>query len=106
MDCCKNARSIGMAVYGLILLAVGILILVKVPGWGNWLAGYPAQLLKMPFPPEAAPVAGGLAGAFGPLLAQVGSWVRIVAYTIGSLVTLAGIGVTGMGCMMMRKGQP
>ena len=105
MDCCKNARGIGVTVFGLILLVVGILILVFVPGWGNWIAGYPAQLLKMPFPPEAAPMAKGLAGAFGPLLQQVGSYVRIASYTIGSLVTIIGIGITYAGCTLLRKSQ-
>lgn len=100
----KKARGIGVLVFGLILLAGGILILVYVPCWGNWIAGYPAQLLKMPFPPEAAPIAKGIGGVFGPLLQQVGGYVRTIGYFIGSLMTIAAIGVTCTGSMLLRKG--
>ncbi len=98
-----KARSLGMMVFGLILLAGGILILVFVPGWGKWIAGYPAQLMAMPFPPEAAAVAKGFGGALGPLMQQVGGYMRIAGYFVGSLMTIIAIGLTGAGFMMFRE---
>ena len=104
MDC-KKARGIGVLVFGLILLAGGILILVYVPSWANWIAGYPAQLMKMPVPPEAAGMVKGVAGALGPLLQQVGGYLRAAGYFVGSLMTIVAIGVTCVGSTLLRKGQ-
>ena len=101
----KKARGIGVLVFGLLLLTGGILIIVFVPSWGNWIAGYPAQLIKMPFPPEAAAMVKGLAGALSPLAQQIGSYIQAAGYFIGSLVAIVAIGVTFAGSMLLRKGQ-
>ena len=102
----KNAQGIAVLVFGLLLLAGGILVLVFVPTWGNWLAQYPGQLAKMPLPPEAAPIVKGLGGALGPLLQQIGGcYIRAAGYFVGSLMTIIAIGITFVGSTLLRKGQ-
>jgi len=100
----KVGKEQGMAILilGLILLAGGILVLVSVPSWGNWIANYPAKIATMSFPPQAAPIVQGMAGVFGPLLQQAGGYVRMVGYFIGSLLTIISIGVSIAGTMVIR----
>jgi hypothetical protein len=48
--------------------------------------GYPAQVLQQPVPEEAAPIVRAMIGiVFGPLLVQVGKYMRTAGYFIGSL---------------------
>ncbi len=82
--------------FGLILLTAGVLVLTTVPSWGNWIADYPQQLASMQAPPEAAPVMQGMRGVFGPLLEQVGGYIRIVGYFVGSLLTIVSLGPIGI----------
>jgi len=42
-------------------------------------------------------------GIFGPLLEQVGGYIRMVGYFIGSLLTIISIGVTAAGTMIIRS---
>ncbi len=95
-------QGIAALIFGLILLTAGVLVLTTVPGWGNWIAEYPQQLAEMQAPPEAAPVMQGMRGVFGPLLEQVGGYIRIVGYFVGSLLTIVSLGPIGIGIMIIR----
>ncbi len=100
----KIGRSQGVAILilGLVLLTGGILVLISVPSWGGWISGYPEQIAAAPFPPEAASIAQGIVGVLGPLLEQVGGYVRIAGYFVGSLLTIISLGVTAAGIMLTR----
>lgn len=100
-----KAQGMGIGVFGLILLIGGILVLVYVPSWGNWIANYPSQVAQMPFPPEAAPIAKGIGGVLGSLLVQVGGYLRTAGYFIGSLLTIASLGVLCLSAMVIRAPQ-
>ena len=95
-------QGIAALIFGLILLTAGVLVLTTVPSWGNWIADYPQQLASMQAPPEAAPVMQGMRGVFGPLLEQVGGYIRIVGYFVGSLLTIVSLGPIGIGIMIIR----
>lgn len=95
-------QGIGALVFGLILLTAGILVLITVPGWGNWIADYPQRLANMQVPPEAASTVQGMRGVFGPLLEQVGGYIRTVGYFVGSLLTIVSLGPIGIGITIIR----
>lgn len=95
-------QGIAVLVLGILLLAGGILILVSVPSWGGWIADYPKQVAQMPLPPQVAPVAQGIAGVFGPLLQQIGGYIRTVGYFAGSLLTVISLVITAAGAMVTK----
>jgi hypothetical protein len=88
---------------GLTLLTGGILVLVSVPSWGDWIAGYPATISPGAFPPEAAPMVGTIGGIFGPLLEQVGGYVQAAGYFVGSLLALISLGATTAGITIIKN---
>lgn len=96
-------QGIAIVVFGLILLTAGILVLVAVPSWGKWIADYPAKVASMSLPPQAAPLVQGMSGIFGPLLKQVGGYIKTVGYFIGSLLTIISLGVTTAGAMVIKS---
>ena len=71
-------QGVAILIFGLVLPAYGILALIFVPSWGQWIADSPQQLANLQVAPEAAPVVGGMRGVFGPLLEQVGGYVQII----------------------------
>jgi hypothetical protein len=97
-----KGQGTAILILGVILLAGGILVLVSVPSWGNWIANYPVKVATMSFPPQAAPIVQGMGGVFGPLLQQVGGYIRAAGYFIGSLLTIISICVCIAGTMVIR----
>jgi len=97
-----KTQGIAILILGLVLLTGGILVLVSVPSWGNWIAGYPGQIAATPLPPQAAPIIQGMGGIFGPLLEQVGGYISVVGYFVGSLLTIVSLGVTAAGALVIR----
>lgn len=95
-------QGLAVLILGLILLAGGILVLVYVPSWGHWIASYPGQVAQMQLPPQAAPIAQGIGGVFGPLLDQVGGYIRIAGYFVGSLLTIISLVITVAGAMIIK----
>ena len=97
-------QGIGILVFGLLLLTAGILVLVTVPAWGDWIMGYPAQVLQQPVPEQAAPIVQAMIGiVFGPLLVQVGEYIRTAGYFIGSLLVLIALVVSSAGTMLSTR---
>ncbi|MDD4874035.1 MAG: hypothetical protein PHE15_03570 [Dehalococcoidales bacterium] len=100
----NKKQGIGMLIVGLLPLTIGILIIITIPSWGNWLADYPELVLQQQLPAEASAMVQVIVGViFGPLLNQVGEWMRIVGYFIGGLVTLIGLIITFRGITELRK---
>ena len=100
---CKKP-GISNLLVGLLPLAIGILIIITIPSWGNWLAGYPELVLQQELPAEASSLVQVILGViFGPLLDQVGEWIGIVGYFVGGLVTLIGLVITLRGLTSLRK---
>ena len=97
-------QGIGVLILGLLLLAGGIIVLIVVPSWGGWIAGYPARVASQQLPPQVAPIAQGIGGIFGPLLAQVGGYLQKVGYFAGSLLSLIALGITCVGAMIIKRG--
>jgi hypothetical protein len=92
--------------FGLILLTGGILVLITVPSWGDWIAGYPATVLAQQIPTQAAPTVQAMINfVFGPLLVQVGSYIKTAGYFGGTLLSLAAIGMSSVGAMIIRKAE-
>ena len=99
-------QGIGMFIMGLVFLTAGILVLVTVPAWGNWIAGYPELVLQKQVPAQAAPIVQAMMGViFGPLLDQIGGYMRTAGYFIGSLITLVALVVTSAGIMAAARKQ-
>jgi hypothetical protein len=97
-------QGVGILIFGLILLTGGILVLLTVPSWGDWIIGYPATVLQKQVPAQAAPTVQAMIGIiFGPLLEQVGEYIRIAGYFVGSLLTLVALVVTSAGTMLSTK---
>lgn len=97
-----KAQGVAILILGLLLLAAGILVLVSVPSWGNWIANYPKQIASIPAPPEAAPIVQGMGGVFGPLLEHVGGYIHVAGYFIGSILTIISLCVITVGAMIIR----
>ncbi len=102
-----KAQGVAILILGLLLLTGGILVLISVPSWGNWIANYPKQIAAIPAPAQAVPIVQGMSGVFGPLLEQVGGYIHVVGYFIGSLLTIVSLCVITAGAMVIRtvKGQ-
>lgn len=97
-----KAQGVAILILGLVLLTGGVLVLVSVPSWGNWIADYPEQIAATPLPPQAAPIVQGMGGVMGPLLEEVGGYISVVGYFVGSLLTIVSLGVTGAGALVIR----
>jgi hypothetical protein len=90
---------------GLVLLTAGILVLVYVPQWGDWIGSYPQTVLQKQLPAEAqALVKGMMQFSLGPLIQQIGGYLRIGGYFIGSLITLISLGITIVSLRIISKG--
>lgn len=97
-------QGIALLIFGLVLLTGGILVLITVPAWGDWIADYPALVMQQEIPDQAAPVVQAMIGfVFGPLLEQVGDYMRIAGYFMGSLLTLVSIVIASAGTMASMK---
>ncbi len=89
---------------GLALLTGGILILVSVPAWGDWIKGYPELVLQQQIPPQAEATVQAMIGiVFGPLLRQVGGYVQAAGYFGGSLLSLISLAVASAGATIIRR---
>lgn len=97
-------QGVAISIFGLIFLAAGILVLITVPSWGNWITGYPGQVMQQQIPNEAAPTVQAMIGiVFGPLLEKVGSYIEIAGYFVGSLLTLIACAVTSIGATLATR---
>ena len=99
-----KSQGVMVLLLGLLLLTGGILVLITVPSWGNWISDYPTQVMQQQTPAQAAPIVQAMIGiVFGPLLEQVGGYVEIAGYFVGSLLTLIALAVSSVGTMIIRK---
>jgi hypothetical protein len=100
-------QGVAILVFGLLLLTGGILVLVTVPSWGDWIAGYPAQAAQtaqQQVPAQAAPVVQAILGVIlGPIITQVGHYIRIAGYFGGSLLTLIAIVLSTVGSTIIGR---
>ena len=97
-------QGIMVLIMGLLLLTGGILVLLTVPSWGDWIKSYPAQVMQQQIPAQAAGTVQAMIGiVFGPLLVQVGGYVSIAGYFVGSLLTLIALAASSVGTMIIRK---
>ena len=91
-------------IFGLLLLTGGILVLITVPSWGNWIAGYPEEVLQQQIPAQAAPIVQAMVGIIlGPLLDQIGGYMKIAGYFGGSLLSLIALVITSVGTMLVTR---
>jgi hypothetical protein len=92
---------------GLCLLTGGILVLITVPSWGNWISDYPehtAQVISQQAPAQAAPIAQAvLSFVLGPLIQQIGGYIKTAGYFVGSLLTLISLTVSFVGSMIIKR---
>ncbi len=98
-----RAPGVAGVLLGLLIMSVGILVLAVLPGWGGWIHDYPASVLAGPLPPEAAPMVQALIRVvLGPLIAQVGSYIQLVGYFLGSLLVVLSLFPLGAGVAVLR----
>jgi len=99
-----KAPGIAMTTMGLIILSGGILVLICVPSWGEWIADYPAQAALKPCPPEATATKQAVIGVLGPLLEQIGdNYMKAAGYFVGSLMTIVSLALTSAGVIVIKK---
>jgi hypothetical protein len=97
-------QGVMVLILGLMLLTASILVLVTVPSWGDWISGYPAQVLQKEIPSQAAPVVQAVLGiVLGPFIHQVGGYIKTAGYFGGSLLALMALTVSSAGTMIIRK---
>jgi hypothetical protein len=100
-------QGIGLLILGLLLLTGAILVLVTVPSWGNWIADYPAQAAQVAqaeAPAQALPMVQAIINiVLGPIIHQVGQYLYIVGYFVGSLLALISLGVCTAGSMVVAR---
>lgn len=96
--------GVPMLFMGLILLSAGILVLVFIPQWGDWIRNYPQTVLQKTLPAEAQAAKGLMQFSLGPLIQQMGDYMRIVGYFAGSLITLISLGMTTVSLRLLTKG--
>jgi hypothetical protein len=102
-----KAQGVMILLAGLVLLTAAILVLVTLPSWGNWVGDYPAQAtqnIAQNAPEQARPVAQSvLSFVLGPVFEQVGGYMKIAGYFVGSLMLLGAISASAAGTMIIRK---
>jgi hypothetical protein len=97
-------QGISILILGLLLLTGGILVLITVPSWGDWIMGYPEQVLQQQIPTQAESIVQAMMGiVFGPLLEQVGEYVQIAGYFVGSLLTIIALAVSSAGATIIQR---
>ena len=102
--------KINKMIIGFIVLVAGIVTIIVVPGWGKWLADYPATVSQayiatLPATTQAA-AAGSLASintVFGPIIIKAGGWVKDIGYGGGAFMALIGLFVMLGGMMKTEK---
>jgi hypothetical protein len=97
-----KAQGIVMLVMGLVLLSAAILVLITVPPWGKWIADYYSTVDLSTLPSQSQAVAGGVKGMLGPLVQQMGNYMRTGGYFIGSLMSIISLAVCGVGLSIIR----
>jgi hypothetical protein len=100
-------QGIVILIFGLCILTAGILVIITVPSWGNWVADYPAQaaqIAQTQAPAQAAPVIQAIINiVLGPIIHQVGQYVQTVGYFVGSLIILISLVICTVGTSIIRK---
>jgi hypothetical protein len=100
-------QGVGILLFGLLLLTGGILVLITVPSWGNWLSDYPAQatqLINQQAPAQVAPMAQSIMNfVLGGLIKQVGGYINTAGYFVGSLLSLIALVVSSAGITIVSK---
>jgi hypothetical protein len=99
-------QGILVLVFGLLLLTGAILVFITVPAWGTWIAGYPDKVSQSQVPAQAAPVVQAVLGiVLGPMIHQVGGYMRVAGFFGGTVMTIMALGVSSMGVMIIRKAE-
>jgi hypothetical protein len=99
-----KSQGVLIMILGIMLLTAGILVLVTVPSWGNWIAAYPATVLQKQIPEQATATVQAMLGiVFGPLLEQVGGYIKIAGYFGGSLLSIIALVITSVGTVLTTK---
>jgi hypothetical protein len=97
-------QGVLVLILGLLLLVGGILVLITVPSWGDWISGYPELVMKQQVPDQVAPTVQVMLGIiFGPMLTQIGEYIRIIGYFVGSLFTLIALVISSVGAMIIKR---
>ncbi len=104
----KIGKPQGFAILtvGLIFLTGAILVFISVPNWGEWVHDYPSSIDASQLPAQAQPLAGGIKAVFGPLLEQVGGYVRAAGYFGGSMLSVISLAMMGAGLTVIKHSQP
>jgi hypothetical protein len=98
-------------IIGLIVLIAGIIIMIVVPGWGKWLADYPATVSTafigtLPDSATQASATGTLAALNAvliPIITEVAGWIKAAGWGGGAFTALIGIFVMLGGMMKSEK---
>ena len=99
-----KSQGVLVLIMGLLLLTGGILVLLTVPSWGDWIKDYPGQVMQQQIPAQALPTVQAMIGiVFGPLLEQVGGYLKIAGYFVGSLLTLIALAISSVGSVIIRR---
>jgi hypothetical protein len=97
-------------IIGLIVLIAGIITMIVVPGWGKWLADYPATVSTAfigTLPAAVQPSATGSLSAMNavliPIILKAADWIKMAGWGAGILMALIGIFVMLGGMMKSDK---
>ncbi len=95
-------QGFGIFTMGLIFLTGAILVFISVPTWGQFIHDYPSTIDASQLPAQTQPLAGGIKAVFGPLLEQVGGYMRVAGYFGGSLLTVISCAMMGAGITIIK----
>lgn len=96
-------QGFGILIMGLLFLTGAVLVFISVPTWGQWVHDYPSTIDASQLPAQAQPLAGGIKAVFGPLLEQVGGYVRAAGFFAGSLLTVVSCAMMGAGVTIIKN---
>jgi len=96
-------QGFGILIMGLIFLTGAVLVFLSVPSWGEWVHDYPSSIDASQLPAQAQPLAGGIKAVFGPLLEQVGGYMRAAGYFAGPLLSVISLAMMGAGVTVIRN---
>ncbi|MBX6350943.1 MAG: hypothetical protein IRZ11_05485 [Clostridia bacterium] len=101
----RRAPGVAALLIGLVILTVGVVVVTVVPHWAEWIQNYPQSVLAQPIPDEAAPMVHALMGmVLGPLVAQVGHYLRSAGVFVGTVLIVVSLFPLGAGIAVLRKG--
>ncbi|XUW99401.1 MAG: hypothetical protein TUN42_05740 [Dehalogenimonas sp.] len=98
-----NKRGLAIILLSLVPATIAILVFITLHAWGNWMQSYIGTINPADYPAAAAGPLGAMKDILGPVIVQVGQYMKVVGNFFGTVIGLVAIGVFIRGVMAIRQ---